>query len=114
MTTSMPTTAPTALVYDGRCPELFLVFDRQVKRWLRRRFKGLTKYFWDGKLPTITADNYKELCLAIYQSLLKTNPSYAVKVWKKRRIRFARFGSGIPGWVTERPKEAGTSLAGAN
>ena len=81
----MPTTAPTALVYDGRCPELFLVFDRQVKRWLRRKaFKGLTKYFWDGKLPTITEDNYKELCLAIYESLLKTNPSYAVKVWKKR------------------------------
>ena len=84
MSTSTPTTAPTALVYDGRCPELFLVFDRQVKRWIRRKFKGLTKYFWDGKLPTITDDNYKELCMAIYQSLLKTNPSYASKVWKKR------------------------------
>ena len=84
MSTSTPTSAPTALCYDGRSPELFLVFDRQVKRWLRRKFKGLTKYFWDGKFPTVTEENFADLCLAIYQSLLKTSPSYAVKVWKKR------------------------------
>ena len=70
--------APLVLIYSGKTPEGFLVFDRQVKRWLRRRCKGLTKYFWEGELPTIDANNYLALCKEIYESLLKTNPSYAV------------------------------------
>ena len=81
MSTSKPI-EPTALVYDGCSAEQFLAFDRQVKRWLRRKFKGLTKYFWDGEAPTVTEENFKEICEAIYGSLLKTNPTYAVKVWK--------------------------------
>ena len=51
MSTSKPI-EPAALVYDGCSAEQFLAFDRQVKRWLRRKFKGLTKYFWDGEAPT--------------------------------------------------------------
>ena len=42
--------APTALVYDGLSAEEFLIFDRQTKRWLRRKCKGLAKWFWDGTL----------------------------------------------------------------
>ena len=55
-----------------------------MARWLRRKFKGLTKYFWDGEAPTATQENLKSICEAIYGSLLKTNPNptYAVKVWK--------------------------------
>ena len=49
--------AQTALIYDGISAEGFLIFDRQTKRWLRRKCKGLTKWFWDGKPPAITADN---------------------------------------------------------
>ena len=75
--------APTALVFDGLSAEEFLIFDRQTKRWLRRKCKGLTKWFWDGTPPTITDENAKETCAQIYTSLLKTNPSYAVKCWKK-------------------------------
>ena len=71
MSTSKPI-EPTALVYDGCSAEQFLAFDRQVKRWLRRKFKGLTKYFWDGEAPTVTEENFKEICEAIYGSLLKT------------------------------------------
>ena len=71
MSTSKPI-EPTALVYDGCSAEQFLAFDRQVKRWLRRKFKGLTKYFWDGEAPTATEENFKEICEAIYGSLLKT------------------------------------------
>ena len=59
MSTSKPI-EPTALVYDGCSAEQFLAFDRQVKRWLRRKFKGLTKYFWDGEAPTVTEENFKE------------------------------------------------------
>ena len=40
--------AQTALIYDGISAEGFLVFDRQTKRWLRRKCKGLTKWFWDA------------------------------------------------------------------
>ena len=75
--------AQTALIYDGSSAEGFLVFDRQTKRWLRRKCKGLTNWFWDGKPPAIDADNFKEVCTKIYTSLLKTNPSYAIKCWKK-------------------------------
>ena len=45
--------------------------------------KGLTKYFWEGEAPAINAENCTALCQEIYTSLLKTNPSYAVKCWKK-------------------------------
>jgi len=83
MSSSKPE-APTALIYSGKTPEGFLSFDRQVKRWLRRRCKGLTKYFWEGEAPTIDAENYAALCKEIYTSLLKTNPSYAAKCWKKQ------------------------------
>ena len=61
MSTSKPI-EPTALVYDGCSAEQFLAFDRRVKRWLRRKFKGLTKYFWDGEAPTVTEENFKEIC----------------------------------------------------
>ena len=43
---------------------------KRRERWLRRRCKGLTKYFWEGELPTIDAENYKTLCKEIYESLL--------------------------------------------
>ena len=46
--------APTALVFTGLSAEEFLIFDRQTKRWLRRKCKGLTKWFWDGTPPEIT------------------------------------------------------------
>ena len=72
MSSSQPD-APTALIYSGKTPEGFLVFDRQVKRWLRRRCKGLTKYFWEGEAPIINADTYAALCQEIYTSLLKTS-----------------------------------------
>ena len=65
MSTSKPI-EPTALVYDGCSAEQFLAFDRQVKRWLRRKFKGLTKYFWDGEAPEHTAgDANKEVVEAM-------------------------------------------------
>ena len=76
--------APTALVFTGLSAEEFLIFDRQTKRWLRRKCKGLTKWFWDGTPPEITDENAKEICAQIYTSLLKTNPSYAVKARQRR------------------------------
>ena len=54
--------APTALVFTGLSAEEFLIFDRQTKRWLRRKCKGLTKWFWDGTPPDITDENFKEIC----------------------------------------------------
>ena len=40
---------------------------------------------WAPRVPTIiTEDNFADLCKRIYQSLLKTNPTYAMRVWKKR------------------------------
>ena len=74
MSTTEPTSAPTAQIFKGLSAAEFLTFDRQVARWLRRKYKGLTKHFWTGYTPDITDENAKELCVAIYTSLLKTKP----------------------------------------
>ena len=49
--------AQTALIYDGISAEGFLVFDRQTKRWLRRKCKGLTKWL------RLAAPGYCSACI---------------------------------------------------
>ena len=70
MSTSPPI-EPTALVYDGCSAEQFLAFDRQVKRWLRRKFKGLTKYFWDGEKKG--EDEPRSLAVANFTIVLESD-----------------------------------------
>ena len=49
------------LCYEGE-DGLFDRFDRQVKRWARRRFKGLHGRIWTGFTPEINERNHIRRC----------------------------------------------------